>query len=133
MPRNPILIVEIFYMWRIDFMGSFSNSFGNEYILVAIDYVSKWVETMPYKSNNNKVIVKFLKKNIFFHFGTPSAIISDWGTHFCNYSFASLMKKYNIIHKLATPYHPQTSGQVEVSNRKIKQILEKTISANRKD
>ena len=133
MPLNPILVVEIFDVWGIDFMGPFSNSFGNEYILVAVDYVSKWVEAIPCRSTDSKVVIKFLKKNILSRFNTPRAIISDRRTHFCNRPFATLMKKYNVTHKLATPYHPQTSGQVEVSNRQIKQILEKTINANRKD
>ena len=82
---------------------------------------------------NNKVVLKFLKENIFSRFGTPIAIISDQGKHFKNHHFESLLKKYSITHKLATPYHPQTSGQVEVSNRQIKQILEKTVNSNRKD
>ena len=60
-------------------------------------------------------------------------MISDGGTHFCNKPFESLMKKYGITHKVATPYHPQTSGQVELANREIKQILEKTVNPNRKD
>ena len=79
------------------------------------------------------VVTKFLREFIFSRFGTPHAIISDNGTHFCNSSFQALMRKYNITHKLSTPYHPQTSGQVEVSNRQIKLILEKTVSINRKD
>ena len=79
------------------------------------------------------MVIKFLKENILSRFGIPRAIISDRGTHFCNRPFATLMKKYNVTHKLATPYHPQTSVQVEVSNRQIKQILKKTVSANRKD
>jgi len=76
---------------------------------------------------------KFLKENILSRFGIPRAMISDGGTHFCNKPFESLMKKYGITHKVATPYHPQTSGQVEVANREIKQILEKTVNPNRKD
>ena len=71
---SPILIIEIFYMWGIDFMGPFPNSFGNLYILLAVDYVSKWVEAIPTKSNDNKVILKFLKENIFSQFGTPRLI-----------------------------------------------------------
>jgi hypothetical protein len=70
---------------------------------------------------------------IFAQFGTPRAIISDGGTYFYNRIFEKLMKKYFITHKVATPYHPQMSGQVEVSNRKIKHILEKTVNPNRKD
>ena len=70
---------------------------------------------------------------MFARFGTPHAIISDGGKHFCNRVFEQLMKKYGITHKVATPYHPQTSGQVEISNREIKRILEKTVSPTRKD
>ena len=133
MPLNPIIVVEIFDVWGIDFMGPFPSSFGNEYILLAVDYVSKWVEAIPSRTNDAKVVVKFLRENIFARFGMPRAIISDQGTHFNNRSFDALLKRYSIVHRLATPYHPQTSGQVEVSNRQIKQILEKTVSRNRKD
>ena len=87
---------------------------------------------MASRTNNNKVIVKFLKENIFSRFGAPRAIISDNGTHFCNCSFEALMRKYSITHQLSTPYYSQTSGQVELSNRQIKQILEKTVNLNRK-
>ena len=131
MPLHPILTVEIFDVWGIDFMGPFPNSFGNLYILVVVDYKSKWVEAMASRTNDNKVVVKFLKENIFSRFGAPHAIISDNGTHFCNCSFETLMRKYSI--KLSTPYHPQTNGQVKVSNRQIKHILEKTVNLNHKD
>ena len=95
-------------------MGPFSNSFGNQYILVVVDYVFKWVEAILSKTNDNKVVIKFLKENIFSRFEIPHAIISDNATHFCNRSFEALMRKYIITHKVSTPYHPQTSGQVEV-------------------
>ena len=62
MPLSPILEIELFDVWGIDFMGPFPNSFGNQYILVVVDYVSKWVEIIPCKSNDNKVVVKFLKR-----------------------------------------------------------------------
>jgi len=78
-------------------------------------------------------VIKFLKENILSRFGIPRAMISDGGTHFYNKSFESLMKKYGITHKVVTPYHPQTSGQVELANREIKQILEKTVNPNSKD
>jgi hypothetical protein len=133
MPLNPILIVEIFDVWGIDFMGPFPPSFGYEYILVGVDYVSKWVEAVATKTNDHKVVVKFIQTNIFSRFGTPRAIISDGGTHFCNRFLKTLLLKYSVTHKVATPYHPQTSGQVEVSNRQIKHILEKTVRPDRKD
>jgi len=97
-----------------------------------VDYVSKWVEAVACKTNDVNVVVKFLK-DIFARFGTPRAIVSDGGSHFCNKVFATLLKKYSVTHKVATPYHPQTSGQVEVSNRQIKAILEKTVKPSRKD
>jgi len=93
MPLNPILIVEIFYVWGIDVMGPFPNSFGYLYILVDVDYVSKWVEAIACKTNDHRVVVQFLKDNIFAHFGTPLAIISDGGKHFCNRILEQLMKK----------------------------------------
>ncbi|XP_062115167.1 uncharacterized protein LOC133829456, partial [Humulus lupulus] len=133
MPLNPILIIDIFDVWGIDFMGPFPNSFGNLYILVGVDYVSKWVEAIACHTNDHKVVLRFLKENIFSRFGSPRAIISDNGTHFCNKPFEHLMKQYGITHKVSTPYHPQTSGQVEVSNREVKHILEKTVNPTRKD
>uniref|UniRef100_A0A2N9FX66 Integrase catalytic domain-containing protein n=1 Tax=Fagus sylvatica TaxID=28930 RepID=A0A2N9FX66_FAGSY len=117
----------------VDFMGPFPPSFGYLYILVVVDYVSKWVEAMACKNNDHKTVVKFLKEHILSRFGTPRAIISDQGTHFCNKPFEALMSKYGVIHKVATSYHPQTSGQVELANREIKQILEKMVNPDRKD
>ncbi|XP_038975277.1 uncharacterized protein LOC120106350 [Phoenix dactylifera] len=133
MPLNPILIIEIFDVWGIDFMGPFPMSFGHQYILLAVDYVSKWIEAIACKTNDHKVVIKFLKESVFARFGTPRAIISDGGKHFCNRIFKTLARKYNITHKVGTPYHPQTSGQVEISNREIKTILEKTVNPSRKD
>ena len=133
MPLHGILEIEIFDVWGLDFMGPFPSSKGNKYILVGVDYVSKWVEAIASPTNDARVVTRFLKKNIFSRFGTPRAIISDGGTHFCNLQFESLLKKYGVTHKVTTPYHPQTSGQVEISNRAIKSILEKTVSASRKD
>jgi transposase InsO family protein len=123
----------MFDVWGIDFMGPFPSSQGHEYILVVVDYVTKWVEAVATRTNDHKVVVKFLQDHIFPRFGYPRAIISDNGTHFLNKHFASLVRKYSITHKLSTPYHPQTSGQVEVSNREIKHILEKTVRPDRKD
>ena len=74
-----------------------------------------------------------MKENILSWFRTPKAIISDRGTHFCNRPFASLMRKYNINHKVALAYHPLSNGQAELANREIKHILEKTVNANCKD
>nr|GEU87259.1 reverse transcriptase domain-containing protein [Tanacetum cinerariifolium] len=115
MPQNSIQVCEIFNVWGIDFMGPFLSSRGNKYILVAVNYLSKWVEAKALPTNDARFVCKFLK-SLFARFGTPRAIISDRGTHFRNDQFTKVMLKYGVTHRLATAYHPQTSGQVEVSN-----------------
>ncbi|GKA19584.1 reverse transcriptase domain-containing protein [Tanacetum coccineum] len=108
MPQNAIQVCEIFDVWGIDFMGPFSSSHGNKYILVAVDYLSKWVEAKALPTNDARVVVKFLK-SLFARFGTPRAIISDRGTYFCNDQFANSNVKYggtqsfsNVINSLNT-------------------------------
>nr|GEX47531.1 hypothetical protein [Tanacetum cinerariifolium] len=97
MPQNSIQVCEIFDVWGIDFMGLFSSSRGNKYILAAVDYLSKWVEAKALPTND----------------------------------FAKVMLKYGVTHCLATAYHPQTSGLVEVSNRGLKRNLEMIVGENR--
>nr|GEZ10533.1 hypothetical protein [Tanacetum cinerariifolium] len=111
-------------------MGPFLSSKGNKYILVAVDYLSKWVEAKALPTNDARVVVKFLI-SLFSRFGTPKAIISDRGTHFCDDQFSRVMAKYGVIHHLSTAYHPQTSGQVEVTNHGLKRILKRTVVENR--
>ena len=95
--------------------------------------MSKWVEAVPCRAEDHSVALKFLKENIFSRFGVPKAIISDGGSHFFNKPFESLLTKYGVKYKVATPYHPQTSGQVELANREIKTIQMKVVNSNRKD
>nr|GEV54947.1 DNA-directed DNA polymerase [Tanacetum cinerariifolium] len=100
MPQNSIQVCEILDIWGIDFMGPFPSSKGNKYILVAVDYLSKWVKAKALPTNDARVVVR-------------------------------VMIKYGVTHRLATAYHPQTSGQVKVSNRGLKRILERTVGENR--
>ncbi|GJX52066.1 reverse transcriptase domain-containing protein [Tanacetum coccineum] len=130
MPQNAVQVCEIFNVWGIDFMGLFPSSRGNKYILVAVDYLSKLVKAKALPTNDARVVVKFLN-SLFARSGTPRAIISNRGTHFCNDQFAKVMLKYGVTHCLSTAYHPQMSGQVKVSNRGLKCILERTVGENR--
>nr|GEU88822.1 reverse transcriptase domain-containing protein [Tanacetum cinerariifolium] len=106
-----------------------------------VDYLSKWVEAKALPTNDARVVCKFLKY-LFARFGTTHAIISDRGTHFCNDQFAKVMLKYGVTHRLATAYHPQTSGQlsritpkqsgqVKVSNCGLKRIIKRPVGKNR--
>ena len=101
MPLHGVLVVELFDVWVIDFMGPFPSSFGNLYILLAVDYVSKWVETIACPRNDASTAVNFVQKHIFNRFWTSRTIISDEGSH-----FARLMSKYGIKHAMGLAYHP---------------------------
>ncbi|GJZ54624.1 reverse transcriptase domain-containing protein [Tanacetum coccineum] len=130
MPLTNIQVCEIFNVWGIDFMGPFPKSHKFEYIPGAVDYVSKWTEAQALPTNDARVVITFLKK-LFRRFGMPKALISYRGTHFCNKIMKKNMKRYGVSHRFSTSYHPQTSGQVENTNRALKRILEKTKALKR--
>ena len=130
---RPILEVELFDLWGLAFMGPFPSSFSHLYILLIIDYVSKWVEAIPTRTNDASVVLKLLCSHIFTQFGTPRALITDGGTHFCNKLVDKVLQKYGVCHRTSLAYHPQANGQAEVSNREIKSILEKKVNSSRKD
>ncbi|RDY01284.1 pol, partial [Mucuna pruriens] len=106
-PQQPFFFCEVFDVWGIDFIGPFLVSNGYSYIFLAVDYVSRWVEAIATKTNDAKVVVDFLKSNIFCRFGVPKALKSDQGSHFCNKAMSSLLHKYGVVHRIATAYHPQ--------------------------
>jgi len=91
-------------------MGPFVKSWNYKYILVAVDYVSKWVEVMPCKKADSRHSKRMFEEVIFPRFGTPRMVISDGGTHFTHKKFHSYLQAHGIRHNVATPYHPQTSG-----------------------
>ncbi|XP_074313733.1 uncharacterized protein LOC141648925 [Silene latifolia] len=117
MPMNYILEVELFDVWGIDYQGPYPSSYGYEYILVVVDYVSKWVEAIPTKTCDAKSVGKFLKNTIFPRFGVPRVLISDRGLHFHEKTFEALLKKHGVQHRRSLAYHPQANGQAEVSNQ----------------
>ena len=114
-------------------MGPFPSSFGNLYILLAVDYLSKWVEEIACPRNDANTVVGFIQRNILSRFRAPKTIISDERSHFENKVLAKLMSKYGIRHVMGLAYHPQSNRQAEISNRDIKKILEKTVNTSRKD
>jgi hypothetical protein len=115
-------------MWGIDFMGLFQKSQDCKYILVAIDYVSKWVEALPCRATDTRLARKMFHEVIFPHFGTPRMVISDGGSHFIDKTFRAFLRELGAKHNIATPYHPQISGQAKTSNKQIKNILQKMVN-----
>ena len=104
-------------------MGPFQKSHDNEYILIAIDYVSKWVEALSCRATDAWYARKMFHEVIFPRFGTPRMVINDGGSHFIDKTFRAFLKELGAKHNIATPYHPQTGGQAETSNKHIKNIL----------
>ena len=133
MPQNFILEIEVFDCWGIDFMGPFPPSYKNEYILVAVDYVSKWVEAIASPTNDARVVTNMFKTIIFPRFRVPRVVISDGGTHFINKVFQGLLKKNSVKHKVATAYHPQTSGKWKCLIERSRASCIKQSETTRKD
>ena len=105
-PMSTILEVELFDLWGMDFMGPFPSSFTNLYILLAVDYVSKWVEAIPTRTNDANVVAKFLRSHIFTQFETPRALIIDGGNHFFNKMVDKVLQKYGVRHRTSLACHP---------------------------
>jgi hypothetical protein len=128
MPPTLNLQIDIFNVWGIDFMGPFPNSEGCEYILVVIDYVSKWVESLPCWAADALHSKWIFHEVIFPRYGVPRIVISDGGSHFIDQTFWKALTEVGVDHRIVTPYHPQTSGQAETTNKQIKNILQKTVN-----
>ncbi|XP_062230145.1 uncharacterized protein LOC133927758 [Phragmites australis] len=133
MPLNYNLQLDLFDVWGIDYIGPFENFHGYEYIMVAVDYVSKWVEAIPCKNATSKETMKLFKDVIFPRYGVPRVIISDGGSHLIEKDFRKVLEKAGIEHRVATAYHQQTNGQAETSNKQIRDIFKKTVTKGGKD
>jgi hypothetical protein len=123
MPLTSNLQIYIFDVWGIDFMGPFPNSENCEYIMVAIDYVSKWVEALSCWAAHAMHSKNMFHEVIFLMYGIPRIVISDGGSHFIDRTFQKALSEVGVDHRIAIPYHPQTSGQPEMSNKQIKNII----------
>jgi transposase InsO family protein len=136
MPLNPILAQIPFEKWGIDFVGPIKPASRNgqkRYILVATEYVTKWAEAMPTKTDDAKTVAKFLYENIITRFGCPKELVSDRGTHFLNETIEHLTNKYLIKHRKSTPYHPRANGQTEKTNGILCRIITKTVQGSNTD
>ena len=116
-----------FSIWGIDIIRKIhpTASNGHEFILVAIDYFTKWLEAASYKVLNSKKVAQFIQTNIIYRYGVPHEIISDNMLHFKEET-EKLLRQFHIQHHKSSPYHPQTNGAVKAANKNIGQILKKS-------
>ena len=125
-PLHPIPVHSPFYQIGIDFVGPLPlTSNGNKYIIVAMDYLTKWPEAQAVTHANAEATANFLYETIICRHGCPQKILSDRGAHFKNQMIEKLMQKFQIKHLFSTPYHPQTNGLVERFNRTLCESLAK--------
>ena len=136
MPHHPVLPLEPFQKWGLDFVGPFkppAMRTGNRYIIVATDYCTKWVEAKALRDNTAASTTKFLYECIWCRYGCPIELISDQGGHFLGQVVESLTSFYAVVHKRSTPYYPQANGLAESTNKTLQNILQKIVNENQTD
>ncbi|MCO5595168.1 hypothetical protein L7F22_049207 [Adiantum nelumboides] len=136
MPLRPMMGARAFAKWEIDFVGPIAPPAYRthaQYIFVAIDYLTKWVEAKATTKNDSKITAQFLYENIFTRYGLPIAIVSDRGTHFINEVIEFLFDEFMVIHRKSAPYHPQANGQADSTNKILVIILTKIVNESRAD
>jgi transposase InsO family protein len=122
--------MEPFAIWALDFVCPFNQKSNQKYyILVAMDYMTKWVEAVAFPNATEEVIIKFLFEP-FVCYGLPKEVIMDEGSQFTAHKISSTLCNYDIKHRVTSPYHPQENKQVESTNKVLEAILTKTVSTN---
>jgi hypothetical protein len=117
-PLHPVVFVGPFSKWGIDFMTCKPHSTeGHGYIIVAVDYFTKWVEAMPTFDNTGKIAALFIFNHIITRFGVPQAIVTDHGSHFQNFMMSELTEKLGLCHENSTPYYSQANGRLKQSTK----------------
>ncbi|XP_057849103.1 uncharacterized protein LOC131060024 [Cryptomeria japonica] len=134
LPLRPMQVEEPFQQWGLDFIGkiTYHLSGGNRWILVATDYLTKWVEAIPTKQATSRVVIKFMMENIITRFGVLARIITDNCMCFRSEEFNTLCEEYGIKVSHSSPYHPQANGHAESSNKNFLKIIKKTLGHNKR-
>lgn len=133
-PLHPVVSVGPLAKWGIYFMTCNPTSTrGHGYIMVIVDYFTKWVEAMPTLNNSGKMAAIFFFNHVVSRFGVPQAIVTNHGSHFCNHMMVELTAKLGLSHDSSTPYYPQANEQVEAINKVLKRMLQRMIGAHKRD
>jgi transposase InsO family protein len=118
--------------WGIDFMTCHPHSAeGHGYIIIAIDYFTKWVEAMPTFDNTRMTATLFIFNHIISCFGVPRAIFTNHGNHFRKFIMSELTEKLDLRHEKSTPYYPQANDQVEAINKVLITMLRRMIGIHK--
>ena len=136
MPLHPVLPHAPFEIWGIDYVGPIKPAAkGSQarYIVVATDYLTKWVEAKVVRKFDAKSTTKFIYENIITRFGCPMEIVLYWGTHFINEVISELLKTFLVVHRRSTPYYPRGNGQAESTNKVLSSILTKICDVKKND
>ena len=122
-----------FISWGMDVIGLIEPKASNEhlFILVAIDYFTKWVEVITLRSVTKKVVVEFVHSNIICHFGISKIIITDNTMNFNRHLMKEVCEQFKIVHCHSTPFRPKENGAIEATNRNIKKILRRMVHGSR--
>jgi transposase InsO family protein len=129
-PLKEQVVAEQFEIWVLDFIGPFNlKSNQKAYILVAMDYMTKWVEVEALSNTTEEVVIKFIFK-LFVCYRLPREVITDGGSQFTTHRITTILGNYHIKHRVTSPYHPQGNGQVESTNKFLQEILTKIVSKN---
>ena len=133
MPHQPILPLEPFQKWGLDFVGPFkapAARTSNRYIVVATDYCTKWVKAKALRDNTATSTAKFIYEQLWCRFGCPIELVSDQGRHFVNHLIRELTSHYVVVHKKSTPYYPQANDLAESTNKTLQTILKRIVNEN---
>jgi transposase InsO family protein len=130
LPLIPIKVEAHFQQWGLDFIGEIhpQSSGQHRWILTAIDYFTKWVESIPTQNTTDSVVMKFLEENILERFGCPKKIVIDNAQDFKSMSMINLCLKYNIVFSHSTTYYPQGNGLAESSNKSLMTIIKNVLT-----
>ena len=129
---HPDITIGPFAKRGIDFMTcNPHSSMGHACIIVVVDYFTKWAEAMPTLSADSKTTTQFIFIHIIYRFGVPQAIVTNQGSHFRHYMVAELTSRFVLRHDNSTSYYPQANGQVEVVNKFLVTMLQRTIGMHK--
>ena len=131
-PLHPIIDVSPFAKWGIDFITCNPDSTkGHGYIILVVDYFTKWAEAMPTFMVDGKTVATFVFNHLISCFGVPQAIITNHASHFRNIMMTKLYNQLDLCHDNLTLYYPHTNGQVEVVNKVLTTVIKHLVGTHK--